>query len=155
VLALALGLYDLNERVSSKQARVDLIKGRMEQIYRQAVPGKGSVPDPIRLLRLKFKEAQAEIPGGSFLGGPAYPDLSLVRRLSEEAGGGKVKVKLTRLLADPLRVELEGEADSTETVTRFRMVLLKTGLFKECKVIPGSGSPNGKAPFKMELKRQA
>lgn len=153
VLALCalLGLMGLHVRAGAREARLEALKARAEEIYRGAVPGKGSVPDPVRLLERKLKEAEADpLPD---LGG-AQEMLEVVRTLAEASGGEGAKVKVTRLAVEAVSAQIEGQADSKETVTRFRMALLKSKLFKDCTV-KESGAPAkaGRVSFSLELKR--
>jgi Tfp pilus assembly protein PilN len=62
-------------------------------------------------------------------------------------------VKVTRLSVEAVSAQVEGQADSKETVTRFRMALLKTKLFKECTIKEGVSPKAGKVDFNLELKR--
>jgi Tfp pilus assembly PilM family ATPase len=150
LLSAALGLTDLHVRGTSSEERLTAIKARAEELYRGAVPGKGVVPDPLRLLERKLKEAEAEpLPDG----GRPYEVLEIMRAVTGATGGGSLKVKVRRLAVEDLSAQVEGEAADKDTVTRLRMALLKTSLFKECEVKGATPLKGGAVGFTLVLKR--
>jgi len=149
-VSAAMGLTSLHIQASSRETRLAAIKDRAEQVYRGAVPGKGSVPDPLLLMQRKLKEAEAEpLPDLS-----TAPDtLALVRAVAAAGSGENTKVKVSHLTLEAASARVEGQADGKETVVRFRMALLASKLFKDCVIKSVSQIKPGRVAFDLELKR--
>jgi len=152
LLSAIIGLADLHVRSAAREDRLAALKARAEEIYRGAVPGKGAVPDPLLLMSRKVTEAGSEpMPD---LGGSQVA-LETLRAVAEAAAGENTKVKVVSLALEGATLHVDGLADNKDTVTRFRMALLKSNLFKDCAVkgvVPSRQKP-GMSDFSLILKR--
>lgn len=134
LLALLLGLvYQWLDYRALRQTHAEL-SAEAQRLYRQAVPGEGSVPDPVRMLRAERARSGAEQSGGALRllarVAPLLPGGTTTLRMDAlEYRGGSLELSVTtpdvptldglreRLGALPgLRVELTGASPGDEGV---------------------------------------
>lgn len=145
VTAFLLNLY-LQER------KYRDLKAQIRKEFSQALPEVKKVVNEIQQMKAKVQEERAKL--GSLGGGPGGGSpLEVLREVSLMVDPG-AKIRVTELIVDSEAIELNGEADSFDTVNQLKAHLDRSGKFKgvQLKTARASSLENV-IEFKFQMKQ--
>ncbi len=145
--ALLLNFYLLEKRYQDLRAEI-----RKE--FTQALPEVKRVVNEVQQMRARVQEERARL--GSFGAGPGSGSpLDILREFSLTVDPA-MKVRVTELNVEPEAVEVNGEADSFDTVNQLKTRLERSPRFQDVqlKTARASGLENV-IEFKLQMKRGA
>ncbi|MBI4496065.1 MAG: pilus assembly protein PilM [Deltaproteobacteria bacterium] len=147
-----LGIAVLAAQYFLQERRYGALRAEIRREFLQAVPGTKKVVNEVQQLKNIVREEKARVDA---LGGRAGAGalLEILRELTLIMEPS-LKVRVTELILDGESVEMNGEADSFETVSRLKAGLDRSALFKgaQLKAAQASNLPNV-IEFRIHIKR--
>jgi Tfp pilus assembly PilM family ATPase/Tfp pilus assembly protein PilN len=130
------------------------LKAQIRKEFSQALPEVKRVVNELQQMKARVQEEKAKL--GSLGGGPGGGSpLEVLREVSLMVDPGS-KVRVTELLVDSASIEVNGEADSFETVNQLKVRLDRSGNFKEVQLKTARASSlENVIEFKFQMKQGA
>ncbi|MBI9076447.1 MAG: PilN domain-containing protein [Desulfatibacillum sp.] len=128
VLLVVLGLQFYTDS-SLQEARIDNLKGQIEQVYQTVMDGRDSKGDPLAALMAEM-EALTQTPAFPGADGNQVLVVDVLKALSEGIPGS-LNAKITSFSVNPERVEINGETDAYESATDIKTGLENQPLFQD------------------------
>jgi type II secretion system protein L len=137
---------------SLKEKKYQDLRAEIRKEFTQALPEVKRVVNELQQMKVRVQEERAKLAalgGGGVSGSP----LEILRELSLTVEPS-MKVRVTELIVDPEAVEVNGEADSFDTVNRVKSRLDRSARFKEVQLKTARASSlENVVEFKMQMKR--
>lgn len=153
VLLLALGGADLfmKNRVTDRQ--YDILQKNIEDIYRTTFPESRKIVDPVLQFQQKIAEIQNTATGRSELHTSNTRILAILSALSEKMPD-KSKVTLSRTLIDRQSLQLQGEADSYNSLDSLQKNLKRLAFVSKMRLKEAQlNRKDGRVQFEIDLER--
>jgi type IV pilus assembly protein PilM len=152
ILLIIFGMVTFTVSLYLKEKRYQDLRAEIRKEFLQTQPGIKKVVNEVQQMKNLVGEEKARTDA---LGGlsKATSPLEILREFSTILEP-EWKVRITDLVMEPESVEVNGEADSFETVNRLKSRLDKSSLFKEgqLKTVKASTLENV-VEFKLQMKR--
>jgi Tfp pilus assembly protein PilN len=137
---------------SLKEKRYQDLRAEIRKEFTQALPEVKRVVNELQQMKARVQEERAKLAALGGGGGSGSP-LEILRELSM-AVEPSMKVRVTELIVDPDAVEVNGEADSFDTVNQLKSRLDRSGRFKEVQLKTARASSlENVVEFKLQMKR--
>jgi Tfp pilus assembly protein PilN len=147
-----LGIAAFSTNLYLKEKRYRDLKAEIRKEFLQAQPGLKKVVNEVQQMKNLVREEKARLDALGGLASASSP-LEILREISVMIEPNW-KVRITDLVMDPEAVEVNGEADSFETVNRFKSKLDRSPLYKEVQLKTTRASTlENVVEFKFEMKR--
>jgi Tfp pilus assembly protein PilN len=130
------------------------LKAQIRKEFSQALPEVKRVVNELQQMKARVQEERAKL--GSLGGGPGGGSpLEILREVSLMVDPG-AKVRVTELLIDSESIEVNGEADSFDTVNQLKARLDRSGNFKDVQLKTARASSlENVIEFKFQMKQGA
>jgi len=130
------------------------LKSQIRKEFSQALPEVKRVVNELQQMKARVQEERAKL--GSLGGGPGGGSpLEILREVSLMIEPG-AKVRVTELLVDSESIEVNGEADSFDTVNQLKARLDQSGNFKDVQLKTARASSlENVIEFKFQMKQGA
>ena len=130
------------------------LKAQIRKEFSQALPEVKRVVNELQQMKARVQEERAKL--GSLGGGPGGGSpLEILREVSLMIEPG-AKVRVTELLVDSESIEVNGEADSFDTVNQLKARLDQSGNFKDVQLKTARASSlENVIEFKFQMKQGA
>jgi general secretion pathway protein L len=147
IAAFLLNFYLLEKRYQD-------LKAEIRKEFTRSLPEVKRVVNEVQQMRTQVQEERAKL--GSFGAGPGSGSpLEILRELSLMVDPA-MKVRVTELIVDPDTVEVNGEADSFDTVNQLKARLDRSARFKDVQLKAARASSlENVIEFKLQMKRGA
>lgn len=147
---LGIGSFLLN--LYLQERKYGELKARIRKEFIQALPEVKRVVNELQQMKARVQEERARL--GSLGGGPGGGSpLEVLREVSLMLDPGS-KVRVTELLVDQEAIEVNGEADSFETVNQLKARLDRSGNFKDVQLKTARASSlENVIEFKFQMKQ--
>jgi len=137
---------------SLKERRYQDLRAEIRKEFTQALPEVKRVVNEIQQMKARVQEERAKLAALGGGGGSGSP-LEILRELSMMVEPS-MKVRVTELIVDPETVEVNGEADSFDTVNQLKSRLDRSARFKEVQLKTARASSlENVVEFKLQMKR--
>ena len=145
IAAFVLNFYLLEKRYQD-------LKAEIRKEFIRSLPEVKRVVNEVQQMRTQVQEERAKL--GSFGAGPGSGSpLEILRELSLMVDPA-MKVRVTELSVDPDTVEVNGEADSFDTVNQWKARLDRSARFKDVQLKAARASSlENVIEFKLQMKR--
>ena len=130
------------------------LRAQIRKEFSQALPEVKKVVNELQQMKARVQEERAKL--GSLGGGPGGGSpLEILREVSLMVDPG-TKVRVTELLMDSEAIEMNGEADSFDTVNQLKARLEQSGNFKDVQLKTARASSlENVIEFKFQMKQGA
>lgn len=130
------------------------LKAQIRKEFSQALPEVKRVVNELQQMKARVQEERAKL--GSLGGGPGGGSpLEVLREVSLMVDPG-AKVRVTELLVDSGAIEMNGEADSFDTVNQLKARMDRSGIFKDVQLKTARASSlENVVEFKFQMKQGA
>jgi general secretion pathway protein L len=147
-----LGIAAFSTNLYLKEKRYQDLKAEIRKEFLQAQPGLKKVVNEVQQMRNLVREEKARLDALGGLSSASSP-LEILRELSAMVEP-TWKLRITDLILDPEAVEVNGEADSFDTVNHFKSKLDRSPLYKEVQLKTARASSlENVVEFKFQMKR--
>ena len=147
-----LAIASFSTNLYLKEKRYQDLKAEIRKEFLQAQPGLKKVVNEVQQMKNLVREERTRLDA---LGGLSIANspLEILREMSMMIEP-TWKVRITDLVMDPEAVEVNGEADSFDTVNRFKSKLDQSPLYKEVQLKTARASTlENVVEFKFQMKR--
>ncbi len=152
VILAVLGVAAFLLNYSLKEKKYRDLRAEIRKEFTQALPEVKRVVNELQQMKARVQEERAKLAALGGGGGSGSP-LEILRELSLTVEPS-MKVRVTELIIDPEAVEVNGEADSFDTVNRVKSALDRSARFKEVQLKTARASSlENVVEFKMQMKR--
>ena len=154
VLLAVLGIAAFLMNFTLLEKRYQDLKAEIRKEFTQSLPEVKRVVNEVQQMRARVQEERAKL--SSFGAGPGGGSpLEILRELSLMVDPA-MKVRVTELIVDPATVEVNGEADSFDTVNQLKARLDRSARFKDVQLKTARASSlENVIEFKFQMKRGA
>lgn len=148
-LALLVFAVSAGLRWWTKRAAAEARKEELTTIYRQAIPGTGTIVDPVMQMRAHLAElGRASRPGGQH---PLLSPRAIMREISTRMPTD-MAVNFREWNIEPGEIRIEAVAPSFDAANRIAAALSASPLFKSVQVTDArSGAEANKVDFRLTL----
>jgi len=137
---------------SLKEKKYQGLRAEIRKEFTQALPEVKRVVNELQQMKARVQEERAKLAALGGGGGNGSP-LEILRELSLVVEPS-MKVRVTELIVDPETVEVNGEADSFDTVNQMKSRLDRSARFKEVQLKTARASTlENVVEFKLQMKR--
>jgi general secretion pathway protein L len=152
VLLAVLGIAAFLVNFTLLEKKYRDLKAEIRKEFTQSLPEVKRVVNEVQQMRARVQEERAKL--GSFGAGPGGGSpLEILRDLSLMVDPA-TKVRVTELIVDPETVEVNGEADSFDTVNQLKARLDRSARFKDVQLKAAKASSlENVIEFKFQMKR--
>lgn len=152
VILSLLGIAAFSTDLYLKEKRYRDLKAEIRKEFLQARPGIKKVVNEMQQMKGFVQEERARVDALGGLSKAGFP-LEILHELSAMTDPAW-KVKVTELVIDPETLELNGEADSFDTVNRLKAKLDRSSFFKDVQLKTARASTiENVIEFKLQMKR--
>jgi general secretion pathway protein L len=147
-----LGIAAFSANLYLKEKRYKDLKAEIRKEFVQSQPGVKKVVNELQQMKNRVREEKARLDalGGSTSASSPLEILNEISMMVEP----NWKVRITDLVMDPEAVEVSGEADSFDTVDRFKSKLDRSPLYREVQLKNARASTlENVVEFKFQMKR--